>query len=50
MPSLVIFPIGVIFTYSAMNDIKFSLAERLGQSKAWQWVVSKFKKKKEVEV
>jgi len=47
MPTLVIFPIGVILTYSAMNDIKFGIAERLGQSKAWQWIVAKVKKKGE---
>ena len=41
LPTIVIFPIGVLLTYSAMNDIKFSLAERLGRSKAWQWVVAR---------
>jgi len=45
LPTLVIFPIGVVLTYSAMNDIKFGIAERLGNSKAWQWAVARFKKK-----
>lgn len=48
LPTLVIFPIGVILTYSAMNDIKFGIAERLGNSKAWQWIVTRFEKKKDV--
>ncbi len=46
IPAMVIFPIGVGLTYSAMNDIKFSVAEQLGQSKAWQWLVARFKKDK----
>ena len=45
LPTLVIFPIGVVLTYSAMNDIKFSIAERLGRSKAWLWLVSQLRKK-----
>ncbi len=48
IPIIVIFPVGALLTYSAMNDIKFSIAEQLGQSKAWQWIVKRFKKGKEL--
>ena len=41
LPAMVIFPIGVALTYSAMNDLTFGLAETLGRSRAYLWVRSR---------
>ena len=38
LPALVIFPIGVALTFTAMNDLKFSVAETLGRSRAYLWL------------
>lgn len=47
LPSMFILPFGAFLTYAAMNDLKFSIAEQIGNNAFIQKVITRFKKNKQ---